>query len=199
MRWTAGLLVSLCISAHTAVAQDRLQPRLDAATYSTVRALIDTATRRGLPARPIEDKALEGASAGAGGPAIVSAVRRFSSRLGEASRALGRQASADELRAGVGAIESGLPPRDLSRIRSSAGRRPVATALTVLTDLVVRTVPVHTASNLTITLLRARVKDEDIMEFDRLVRMDITNGADPTMAASARARGAIAIASSAKK
>jgi hypothetical protein len=194
----AGLLVSLCIAVSVSHAQDRLQSRLDQATYLQVRALIDSASQKGLPTRPIEDKALEGASAGAAGPAIVTAVRGFSKRLGEASRALGRKATLDELRAGVGAIESGLPARDLSRIRNSGKGRTVATALAVTSDLVIRAVPVHTASNLMISLLRARVKDPDIMEFDRMVRMDISNGANPANAAAARARGAITIAGSSK-
>jgi hypothetical protein len=198
MSWRAGLAAGLCFAVSAAGAQDRLQSRLDSATYMQVRALIDSVSETGLPARPIEDKALEGASAGATGPAIVTAVRAFSAKLAEASRALGRKATLDELRAGVGAIESGLPSRDLMRLRNSAGGRTVATALAVTTDLVIRTVPVHTASNLMISLLRAHVKDADIMEFDRMVRMDITNGANPADAAAARARGAITIAGSSK-
>jgi len=198
MNRVAGLVVSLCLAATAAQAQDRLESRLDAATYVSVRALIDSASDRGLPERPIEDKALEGASAGAPGPAIVTAVRAFTKRLGEAAHALGRKATPDELRAGVGAIESGLPARDLVRIRNSAAGRSVATALTVTTDLVMRTVPVSTATNLMISLLRAHVKDDDIMDFDRVVRLDITNGANPTSAASARARGAIVAFGSSK-
>jgi hypothetical protein len=195
---SALAMLTLAAVVPAGAQEARLQARMDASTYSSVRAIIDSAKRVGLPTGPIEDKALEGASAGATGPAIVTAVRAFSAKLAEASRALGRKATLDELRAGVGAIESGLPSRDLMRLRNSAGGRTVATALAVTTDLVIRTVPVHTASNLMISLLRAHVKDADIMEFDRMVRMDITNGANPADAAAARARGAITIAGSSK-
>lgn len=179
-------------AALTAGAQDtRLQSRFDATTYHAVHAIIDSARKVGLPTRPIEDKALEGASAGAPGKVIESAIRVFAVQLGTASSALGRDASIDELRAAVGAIDAGVPPRDLIRIRASAEDRSIATALTVISDVVVRGVPVATATNLVISLLRARVKDAELLDFDRYVRSDISNGADPSTAAAARARGTI--------
>jgi hypothetical protein len=61
----------------------------------------------------------------------------------------------------------------------------------VIGDIVVRGVPVATATNLVISLLRARVKDAELLDFDRAVRIDIEHGADPTTAAGARARGVI--------
>jgi hypothetical protein len=171
----------------------RLQARMDASTYSAVHAIIDSAKRAGLPTSPIEDKALEGASAGASGPLIISTVRRFTTQLGAVSKALGKRATVDELRAGVGAINAGIPARDLARIHSAADPRDrsIATALTVLGDIVAREVPVATASNLVISLLRARVKDPVLLDFDRAVRSDISHGADPSTAASARAKGTI--------
>ena len=105
---------------------------------------------------------------------------------------LGRDASIDELRAAVGVVDAGVPGRDLARIRASAEKdRSIATALTVIGDIVVRGVPVATATNIVISLLRARVKDAELLDFDRAVRADITNGADPATAAAARARGTI--------
>jgi hypothetical protein len=187
-------LATLALAAVPVGAQEaRLQSRMDANTYGIVRALIDSAKRVGLPAKPIEDKALEGASAGAAGPVIVSTVRAFTRELGVVSKALGKQATIDELRAGVGAIDAGVPARDLARLHKAADPkdRSIATALTVLGDIVVRGVPVATASNLVISLLRARVKDAELLDFDRAVRSDISHGADPATSASARAKGTI--------
>ena len=184
----------LYAAAVPAMAQDaRLQARMDAETYHAVRVIIDSAKRAGLPTRPIEDKALEGSSARAPGPVIVSAIRVFTVQLGTASSVLGTQATIDELRAAVGAIEAGVPSRDLIRIRASAEpkERSIATALTVINDIVVRGVPVATATNLVISLLRARVRDSELLDFDRAVRSDIAQGADPTTAAAARAKGFI--------
>src|SRR5206468_3168302 len=137
------------------------QSRMDADTYNAVRIIIDSARKAGLPTRPIEDKALEGASAGAAGPVIISATRAYAGQLGTAMRTLGKSATIAELRAGVGALNAGIPARDLMRIDAAAqpNDRSIVTALTVLGDIVARGVPVATASNLVISLLRARIKD----------------------------------------
>jgi hypothetical protein len=191
-RWTLAAL-TLAAIAPARAQQAKLHARMDAATYSAVYAIIDSAKRVGLPPGPIEDKALEGASAGAAGSVIVSTIRTFTAQLGVASKALGKTATIDELRAGVSAINAGVPSRDLARIHGAAepSDRSIATALTVLGDIVARGVPVATSSNLVISLLRARVKDPELLEFDRAVRSDISHGADPSTAASARAKGTI--------
>lgn len=188
-----ALAMMALATAPLSAQEARLQARMDANTYAIVRALVDSATRAGLPPKPIEDKALEGASAGASGPVIVSTVRAFTAELGLVSKALGKQATIDELRAGVGAIDVGVPARDLARLHTAADPkdRSIATALTVLGDIVVRGVPVATASNLVISMLRARVKDAELLDFDRAVRSDISHGADPSTSASARAKGTI--------
>ena len=189
-----AISVLLAGAAAPATAQDaRLQSRMNADTYHAVRAIIDSAKKAGLPTRPIEDKALEGASVGADSQVIVSAIRVFTVQLGTASSALGREATTDELRAAVGVIDAGVPTRDLIRIHDSAdpSNRSIATALTVINDIVVRGVPVATATNLVISLLRARVKDAELLDFDRAVRSDISHGDDPSTAASARAKGTI--------
>ena len=185
---------ALLLAAASAGAQEvRLQSRMDADTYRSVHQIIDSAHKAGLPTRPIEDKALECVSAGAAGPVIVAATRAFVLQLGKAQSALGKKASLAELRAGVGAMDAGIPARDLVRLDAASDPkdRSIATALTVLGDIVARGVPVATASNLVISLLKAKVKDPELMEFDRAVRSDITHGADPSMAASARAKGTI--------
>jgi hypothetical protein len=190
---SALAMLTLAAVVPAGAQEARLQARMDASTYSSVRAIIDSAKRVGLPTGPIEDKALEGASAGATGPVIISTTRIFTTQLGMVSKALGKHATIDELRAGVGAINAGVPTRDLARIHSAAEPkdRSIATALTVLGDIVARDVPVATASNLVISLLRARVKDPELLDFDRAVRSDISHGADPSTAASARAKGTI--------
>ena len=188
------LVIALLAAARPAAAQEaRLESRMDAQTYQAVRMIIDSARKAGLPTRPIEDKALEGASSGAPGPTIISATREFTAQLGTASAALGKKTRTGELRAAVGAIDAGVPSRDLIRIRAAADPkdRSIATALTVMGDIVVRGVPVATASNLVISLLRAKVKDPALLEFDRAVRSDLAKGADPATAAAARAKGTI--------
>ena len=192
MRRTLAALL-LAAAAQAGAQEARLRSRLDANTFRAVRAIIDSARKSGLPARPIEDKALEGVSAGAADDVIVSTTRAFTAQLATVSRALGKRATTDELRAGVGAIDAGVPARDLVRIAAAAdpNGRSIATALTVLGDIVARGVPVPTASNLVISLLRAKVKDSQLLDFDEKVRADISSGADPSTAAAARAKGTI--------
>ena len=64
--------------------------------------------------------------------------------------------------------------------------------LTVLTDLVGQKVPIATATNLVLQFARSGVKDSDLALFQRNVRSDVDQGADPTVAATTRARGLVA-------
>jgi hypothetical protein len=52
-------------------------------------------------------------------------------------------------------------------------------------------VPIATATSLVVQLARAGVKDPDLALFQRNVRADIDRGADPTVAATTRARGLV--------
>src|SRR6185295_13593579 len=106
MRRTLAALV-LAAAAQAGAQDARLQSRTDPETYRAVRAIIDSAKKAGLPARPIEDKALEGVSAGAASDVIITTTRAFTTQLGTVSRTLGKKATTDELRAGVGAIDAG--------------------------------------------------------------------------------------------
>ena len=84
-----------------------------------------------------------------------------------------------------------MSERDLQRLRVAAGKRQVTMHLAVAIDLIGRDVPVATASSLMIQLARSGVKDADLALFQRNVRADIDRGADPTVAATTRARGLV--------
>src|SRR5689334_8578369 len=115
MRRTLAALM-LAAAARAGAQEARLQSRMDPDTYRAVHAIIDSAKKAGLPTRPIEDKALEGASAGAASDVIISTTRTFTSQLGTVQRTLGKKTKSDELRAGVSALDAGVPTRDLMRI-----------------------------------------------------------------------------------
>jgi hypothetical protein len=186
----AGLLIT-ALSLPLAAQDPRLAARLDRETNVAVAAIIDSARKTRLPTAPLTDKALEGAAMGSDGTKIVLAVRQLSVRLAEARRMLGPASTADEIKAGAGALDAGVAARDLSRLRTAAGKRAVTLPLAVLTDLVGREVPVATATNLVLSLARSRVGDTDLSTFQRNVRVDIEHGADPSTAATTRARGLI--------
>jgi hypothetical protein len=192
MSVVARSLLALMLVGPAAAAQDaRLKSRLDPRTFVAVNAIVDSARVAKLPTAPLVDKALEGAAKGSDGQGIVTAVRQLSLRMGSAKRSLGSAATADEIKAAAGALDMGVSPNDLARLRAASGKRPVTMPLDVLSDLVGRHVPIPTATNLVLQLARSGVKDPDLALFQRNVRADIDRGADPTAAATTRARGLV--------
>ncbi|HEV8215364.1 MAG TPA: hypothetical protein VGP95_06005 [Gemmatimonadaceae bacterium] len=193
MKGYSRALVGLLAVAATARAQDtRLAQRLDKPTYVAVNAIVDSARLAKLPTAPLVDKALEGAAKGSDGQKIVLAVHQLSVRMTSARRVLGTTSSPDEIKAAATALDNGVSERDLERVKSAAGKRPVTMPLAVLTDLIGRQVPIATATSLVVQLAKSGVKDPDLALFQRNVRADIDRGADPTVAATTRARGLVA-------
>lgn len=192
MSVVARALVALMLAAPAAVAQDaRLVARLDKSTLDAVTAIVDSARAAKLPTAPLVDRALEGSAKGSDGPKIISAVQQLSVRMASARRALGATATADEIKVAAGALDAGISANDLARLRAASGKRPVTTPLQVLTDLVGRAVPVDAATNVVVQLAKSGVKDPEFALFSRNVRADIDRGADPTVAATTRARGLV--------
>ena len=192
MRAALRTLVALTLLARAAGAQDaRLAQRLDKPTYVAVNAIVDSARLAKLPTAPLVDKALEGAAKGSDGKKIVAAVHQLSLRMAISRRALGVNSTGDEIKAAASALGAGMSERDLQRLRVAAGKRQVTMPLAVAIDLIGRDVPVATASSLMIQLARSGVKDADLALFQRNVRADIDRGADPTVAATTRARGLV--------
>jgi hypothetical protein len=171
-------------------AQDvRLASRLDPATSSAVAAIVDSARVAKLPTAPLVNKALEGAAKGSDGGKIVVAVRQLAGRMTVSRRVLGSNSRADEISAAAGALDAGISVHDLALLHSAARKRSLTLPLAVFADLVERKVPIATATSLVISLTRSGVADSDLTLFERNVRSDIERGADPSTAASTRARG----------
>jgi hypothetical protein len=186
-----AVLMAPVASAASAQQESTLVARLDRPTYLAVAAIVDSARVARIPTRPLFDKALEGAAKGSDGPKIVSAVHQLSERLAVAKRGLGPNTSSDEIKAAAGALEVGVSVRDLARLRAASGKRPVTMPLAVLTDLIGRQVAISTATDVVLQLARSGVKDGDFSLYQRNVRSDIDRGADPTAAATTRARGLV--------
>jgi hypothetical protein len=167
-------------------AEGRLRGRLDAQTRAAVLAIVDSARTVGLPVEPLVDKALEGASKGAGGARIVAAVRTLSTELAGARDVLGDDAAASEVAAAAGALHIGVRPEEIARLRVSRSRQPLTVALGVLSDLVARGVPTDTATMAVTVLVDARVADDELVDFRRSVERDIALGAPPAAAAAGR-------------
>ena len=189
--WIVGVsLAAAGLLAPRAAAQDpRLERRLDPDTRAAVEAVIDSARGAGLPVESLVDRALEGASKHAVPARIVAAVRRLAAELGSARAALGTASSSAELEAGASALRAGVRPADLTLLRR---RRPrsLTVALAALTDLVASGVPADSAT-VAVLALAPSARDDQIVDFRRVVERDIALGAPPAAAAAVRVNAAL--------
>jgi hypothetical protein len=159
-----GALLALAVIASPLAAQQhagmaRLAERLDPATAALVTRAIDSAAQAGLPAAPLVNKALEGASKGAAPDRILVAVRTLAVDLRTARAALGAGASEAELVAGVGALRAGAEGDVLARVKRARGQSSALLPLAVLTDLVAQGIPVDRAATVILALAERRAAD----------------------------------------
>ena len=185
------------LSAATLTAQPQLLPqpqmqklanRFPPATEATLRTLVDSAHRMGIPAEPLVQRALEGASHGADPARVVAAVRGLVNRLDVARQALGTSATEAELLAASGALYLGIPPDTLVRLRRRHASGGLALPLVVLADMIRQGVPKDTATAVILSLSDAGVADESYRALRQAVLLDIRSGVPPATAAAMRAR-----------
>lgn len=187
-RLLALALLGFLIPASTPAQgiDSRLVARLDPPTRAAVVAIVDSAKQVGLPTEPLVDKALEGAAKKAPSQQIVAAVRIFAGQLSEARRALGGNSNESELVGGAQAIRAGISIQQLERLRSIRAGVRIAAALTVVSDLVSREVPLDTAVSVVSGLVRASATDEQLLAVRADIETDILAGKPPAVAASSR-------------
>ena len=176
------------LAAQDARIDPRLEHRLDARTSASVGALVDSARAERLPAEPLVQKALEGASKHADGARIVAAVRALMLELRDARAVLGASASDAEVAAGASALHVGISRATIERLRDAHSRASLTVTLAVLTDLVARGVPGDTAAVAVSSLAAAGARDAELLAYRQGVERDISLGAPPAAAATIRAR-----------
>src|SRR5437762_364982 len=195
-RFLAGAGALAAVVVVTAAAQDRQGrqvrndprlERLDAEARPLVAGVIDSARAAGLPTEPLVQRALEGATKGAPGTLIASAVQRLAADLGRARAVLGAGATPPELEAGAAALRAGAGPAVLAQLRQSR-RQTITVPLAVLADLVASGVPVDSAAA-AVLALAASARDADLIDLRRAVERDIALGAAPTAATAAAMAG----------
>jgi len=186
----ALLLGGLALPGAAQAQTQRLAGRLDERTRAEVAALVDSARGAGLPADPLVNKALEGASKGADGARIVAAVRALAGGLARVRAILGAGATEPELVAGAAALRAGAPPAFVERLRRDYPREPLVVPLAVMADLVARGVPADTAAQSVLALVRAGVHEAELVAFRQSVERDIALGAPAGAAAAVRVNAA---------
>jgi hypothetical protein len=190
MRCVAMLALALC--AAPAAAQDaRLTQRLAAPTAAAVRALVDSAAVLELPAEPLVQKALEGASKGARPDAIVGAVRGLLDDLVRARRALGGAVPASALQLAASALSAGATTDGLERLRAHRAKRGFSGALAGVVYLLSRGVSEDAAIGIVAGMLEAGLTNAEFASLQRLVEQDVRSGVPSAEAASLRARALI--------
>jgi hypothetical protein len=182
-----GLAVTLAGTSISAQGIDpRLSSRLDAKTRTAVVAIIDSARNRGLPPEPLIDKALEGAAKKAASQNIISAVQGYVRQLDQARAALGESSTPAELMGGAQALRAGIPVSQLQRLRRVRQNVVIAAALTVVSDMVAREVPIDTAVTVVAGLISVAATDEQLLGVRAEIETDILGGLQPAIAASSR-------------
>lgn len=183
-----GLLILPFVlgTSRLSAQSDQLAGRLDARTYAAVTAIIDSAAARGLPTRPLRQKALEGASKGADGPAIEQVVRATANRMETARRQLGSDASEADLGAAAAALYVGVSPETLARLRATSPGVSLTVPLVTLTFLVHSGIEIGASSRWVESLLTVRANNEEFMRLQQSIDEDLRNGATPSIAAQNR-------------
>jgi hypothetical protein len=167
----------------------RLDARLDARTRAAVERVVDSAYIAGIPAEPLVDKALEGASKRAPGDLIVRAVRTLAVALGTARQQLGANSLPSELTAGAAAVRAGVEADALRTLRQDRPGQPLTVSLGVLADLVASGIPADDATRTVLALTKAGLVDEQLVAFRRDVERDVGIGAPPGLALQRNAGG----------
>ena len=183
------VVLAVSLAATTLSAQSvesRLSSRLDARTRTAVVAIIDSARADGLPVEPLIDKANEGGAKNGTTDLILSAVRRYVSQLSQARTALGAMSSDGEIMGGAQAIRAGIPVSQLKRLRQVRENAKIAAALTVVSDMVSREVPIDTAVTVVASLISVAATDEQLLAVRAEIETDILSGRQPALAAASR-------------
>jgi len=153
----------------------------------------DRAVALGIPVAPLEAKAREGYLKGANTPRVRQAVRQLADRMVEARDALAPVHSPNEILEGAKALQQGVPASVLTRLRAAQQQRSLEVSLGVLTELVVRKVPVQRAADEVTKMLQRNVSETILVAFGRGVQGDISAGLAPTVALDIRSRGVLSL------
>lgn len=190
----SGLVLLAALAASQLGAQqERLTTRLDSSTRQAVMRAVDDARTRGLPADPLINKALEGATKHAAGSRIEAAVDTLLRRLELSRQALAPSPSERDIAAGADALAFGVTREALSAVRAIRPRGSVAVPLAVLTQLVASGVSVARATRVVSDLIRRGARDEQLIALSDDVRWYVASGASPEAALDVRTRGLNAI------
>lgn len=191
---TSAVLASLALAAATPrlISGQTSRPApLDSATEAAIAPILAEARATNLPIQLLYAKAREGQVRRAPVTVIAEKVRALAQRIHTANEALAPNASEQELRAGVDALAVGVPVETLREMRKARRDGSLAVPIGVLTQLVLRGVPVENASVQVVDLLQRGAIPAHFIALETRVREDVLAGRRPDESLDLRLKGII--------
>jgi len=182
------VVVALC-AAGDAGGQGTGTAGLDSATVAAIAPIIEQARASRVPLDLLYAKAREGQALRVPVTRIEAAVRGLADRIQTANEALAPSATEQELRAGADALKAGVPRETLKEMRRAGKDGSLAVPLGVLTQLVLRGVPVEKASVQVVDLLQRGAGPSHFIALDERVRADVLAGKRPDESLDLRLKG----------
>ena len=189
-RYAMSLAGAIALAAQVAAAQTR-PVGLDSATAAAIAPIVQRAQASNLPVDLLYDKAREGQVQRVPTARIESAVRAVAERLQTANEALAPNATEQELRAATVALREGVPAETLRHMRQEGKNTSLAVPIGVLTQLIVRGVPIEKASVQIVDLVRRGAQSEHFIALETRVREDVLAGKRPDESLDLRLKGII--------
>lgn len=189
----AALGLALLLAALPAAAQQQpdlesVKARVASPVALALEELVPAAVRRGLPAQPFLDKALEGTAKRVPPPQIVQALRSLGEELGRAQALLQGAGSVTprDISSVAVALRRGAPPDGVRRLSLGAGPgEEIGVTAQTLADLVQRGVDRRDAVDLLLTWRSQGADPESLKQIPAVVDRLIREGVIPAQAAEA--------------
>ncbi len=174
-------LVSVHFTATGALAQSRVSSSVidgiaDDRARTLLLATVRDADSTGVPLEPLYSKIREGVAKQSSPDRIAVAVQQLSARLSVARDALAQALASDEIAAGAGALQVGVPTSALRQLRREWPRRSLTVPLGVLTELVAYGVSETQATARVRVLMASGVTNAQLVELGTQVQTDIISG-----------------------
>jgi hypothetical protein len=172
--------IGLPLTAQTAP-RDQARGVLPASVFARVDALAVEASRNGVPASPLFNKALEGAAKRVPEPLLLTGLRGYADRLVMTRGAFGHNVTPPVLVAGADALQRGVTVETLRGLGEGGPHSPMA--VMVLADLVESGVPSAQALRVLHEAMGQRMDDDMMVNIPHEVHRFMREGHSPWAAA----------------
>ncbi len=189
----AGLLLACTLRAPLNAQGAGTEQISDVRVRTAIQLVFRNTQAKGVPTEPLARKVREGVSKQADPARIQSAVQLLAQRLETSFQALAPITSLEELSAGAGALQVGVPAQTLRELRKLSPTQPLTVPLGILTELVAHQVPVALATRKIRELLARGANNAQLVALGENVEADVAAGMVPDAALDLRAKGVMSL------